>query len=238
MANRRMFSKDIVRSDAFLSMPLSAQALYFHLGMEADDDGILSNPLAVKDMIHATNDDLALLISKKFVIAFEGGFIIIKGWRINNIIRADRKKPTQYPELLNKLSIESNNSYHLLDDKEVVDNQVTTKCQPSDNQMSAQDRLGKDSIGQFSKGKDNLLKGLEVLKENIINNCKEENIKIKKDDQPLETSENELSDKEIQVALLYKSIVEHKFRLLTPTEQELYDRYLKFEKDKMLDKPF
>ncbi|MFA5283945.1 MAG: hypothetical protein WC366_05530 [Bacilli bacterium] len=236
MANRRMFSKDIVRSDAFLTMPLSAQALYYHLGMEADDDGILSNPLAVKDMIHATNDDLSLLISKKFVIAFEGGFIIIKGWRINNIIRADRKKPTQYPELLSKLSIESNNSYHLKDDKDIIDIQLTTKCQPSDNQMSAQVRLGQVSVGKVSKGKDNLLQGLEVLKENIINNCKEEN--IKKDGQSLETSENELSDKEIQVALLYKSIVEHKFRSLTPTEQELYDRYLKFEKDKMLDKPF
>ena len=73
-----MFSQQITDSDAFLDMPLSTQALYFHLGMSADDDGFLNNPKRTMRLIGASEDDLKLLIAKNFVIAFDSGIMVIK----------------------------------------------------------------------------------------------------------------------------------------------------------------
>ena len=92
MAEKRMFSTRITGSDAFLDMPLSSRCLYFHLGMEADDDGFLNNAKTIQRMIGASEDDLKLLISKSFVIMFGSGVMVIKHWNINNYIRNDRKK--------------------------------------------------------------------------------------------------------------------------------------------------
>ena len=105
MANKRMFCLDIVNSDAFLDMPLSAQALYFHLGMRADDDGFVGNPKSIQRLAGASQDDLMLLITKRFLIAFDNGVIAIKHWRMNNYIQKERKKDTTYIELLNSLEV-------------------------------------------------------------------------------------------------------------------------------------
>ena len=78
MAERRMFAKTITESDAFLDMPLSTQALYFHLGMNADDDGFVNSPKRIQRLAGASEDDLRLLIAKRFVLAFESGIIVIK----------------------------------------------------------------------------------------------------------------------------------------------------------------
>lgn len=98
MAERRMFAKTIIDSDAFLDMPLSAQALYFHLSMRADDDGFVNNPKKISRMIGASDDDCKLLIMKRFIITFESGVIVIKHWKIHNYIQKDRYKPTVYQE--------------------------------------------------------------------------------------------------------------------------------------------
>src|SRR3990167_3968350 len=89
MANRRMFSKDIVGSDAFLDMPATSQLLYFHLGMEADDDGFVSSPSRISRTIGANDDDIKVLLGKRFIIAFPSGIIVIKHWKINNSIQVD-----------------------------------------------------------------------------------------------------------------------------------------------------
>lgn len=115
MAERRMFAKTIIDSDAFLDMPLSAQALYFHLSMRADDDGFLNNPKRVIRTIGGNDDDFKLLIAKKFIIIFESGVIVIKHWKMHNYIRGDRKKDTNYPEEMSLLSIKENGAYTLLD---------------------------------------------------------------------------------------------------------------------------
>ena len=86
MANKRMFNIKIVDSDAFLDMPLSTQCLYFHLNMRADDDGFVGNPKRIQRLIGASDDDLKLLIVKKFILTFENGVIVIKHWRIHNKI--------------------------------------------------------------------------------------------------------------------------------------------------------
>ena len=113
MAERRMFSKTIVDSDAFLDMPLSTQALYFHLSMRADDDGFLNNTKRIQRLIGATDDDLKLLVMKRFVIPFEDGVVVIKHWRMNNYIRKDRYTQTVYREEFAMLSVKEDGSYAL-----------------------------------------------------------------------------------------------------------------------------
>lgn len=105
MAERRMFAKSIIDSDMFLDMPLSAQALYFHLSMRADDDGFINNPKRVQRMIGANDDDFKLLIAKQFIIPFDSGIVVIKHWRIHNYIRSDRYKPTIYSDEKATLSL-------------------------------------------------------------------------------------------------------------------------------------
>lgn len=134
MAERRMFAKTIIDSDAFLDMPHSTQLLYFHLSMRADDDGFINNPKNIMRMIGCKDDDLSVLITKKFIIPFENGIVVIKHWRVHNYIAKDRYKETKYKEEKAMLTLDENNSY-------------TTCIQPV-YKMDTQDRLGKDSIGK------------------------------------------------------------------------------------------
>lgn len=114
MANKRMFNMKIVDSDAFLDMPLSTQCLYFHLNMRADDDGFVGNPKRIKNLIGASDDDLKLLIAKRFLLVFEDGVIVIKHWRMHNTIRKDRYTQTVYTDELKQLGVKENKSYTML----------------------------------------------------------------------------------------------------------------------------
>lgn len=111
MAEKRMFAKKIIDSDAFLEMPLSAQALYFHLNMRADDDGFVNNPRRITEYVNASQDDLKILIMKRFVLCFDSGVIVIKHWRIHNTLKSDRYHPTDYQEEFAKLWIKENKAY-------------------------------------------------------------------------------------------------------------------------------
>ncbi len=155
MAERRMFTQKIVDSDAFLDMPLSTQALYFHLNMRADDDGFVNNSKKIQRMIGASEDDLKLLIVKRFVLAFENGVIVIKHWRMHNLLRKDRYNPTQYKAQKASLLLKDNGAYTEIEAPIPVDSlpdtQSATAWQPNGNQMATQDsivkyRLGKESI--------------------------------------------------------------------------------------------
>lgn len=141
-----MFAKTIIDSDAFLDMPLSTQSLYFHLSMRADDDGFINNPKKIQRMIGASEDDLKLLVAKRFILAFENGVIVIKHWRMHNAIRKDRYTPTQYQEQMSMLMIKDNKSYTEINH----DNHLATTRQPLGNQVQPQVRLGKDRIGKGS----------------------------------------------------------------------------------------
>ena len=123
MAVKRMFTMKIVDSDSFLDMPLSTQCLYFHLNMRADDDGFIGNPRRVAKLIGCNDDDLKLLIAKRFVIGFENGVIVIKHWRMHNTIKSDRYSPTAYQDELKMLGIKDNKSYTLN-----LENETETKC--------------------------------------------------------------------------------------------------------------
>ena len=147
MAERRMFARTIIDSDAFLDMPLSTQSLYFHLSMRADDDGFINNPKKIQRMIGASEDDLKLLIAKNFIIPFENGIVVIKHWKIHNYIRGDRYKETVYQEQKEMLIEKENKAYSLLSPNGI----------PKDNQLvyqsETQVRLGKDRLGKDRLGK-------------------------------------------------------------------------------------
>ena len=132
MAERRMFAKTVIDSDAFLDMPLSTQSLYFHLSMRADDDGFNNNPKKVQRMIGASDDDLKLLILKKFIIPFDNGIIVIKHWKIHNYIQKDRYRETVYQEEKAMLQTNKNKSY--------------TLCIQDGYDLDTQVRIGKESI--------------------------------------------------------------------------------------------
>ena len=156
MSERRMFAKTIIDSDAFLDMPTSAQALYFHLGMRADDEGFVNAPKKIMRSVGSNDDDLRLLIAKRFLIPFDSGVVVIKHWRIHNYIRGDRLHETAYEEERAMLTIKKNGAYSIGDDVMSVtcqstDGQLTVNC-PS-NVSIGKDSIGKDSIGQDSKGK-------------------------------------------------------------------------------------
>lgn len=136
MAERRMFAKTIIDSDAFLDMPLSTQALYFHLGMRADDDGFVNSPKKIQRAVGAAEDDLRILITKNFIIPFDSGVIVIKHWNINNYIQNDRYHPTAYIEEKNQLCQKDNRAYTLMG----------TGCIQDGYRMDTQNRLDKTSI--------------------------------------------------------------------------------------------
>ena len=111
MPEKRMFTKKITESDAFLDMPLSSQCLYFHLNMSADDDGFVNNPKRVMRTIGASEDDLKLLIAKAFLLVFENGVVVIKHWWMHNTLKNDRYKPTDYQEEKELLAQKTNKAY-------------------------------------------------------------------------------------------------------------------------------
>jgi hypothetical protein len=140
-----MFAKTIIDSDAFLDMPLSAQALYFHLSMRADDDGFINNPKKIQRMIGNSDDDAKLLITKQFIIPFESGIVVIKHWRIHNYIQKDRYKETTYTKEKSMLKVNDNNTYGMLD----------TTCIHDVYSLDTQVRLGKNRLesGENREGK-------------------------------------------------------------------------------------
>ena len=147
MANRRMFAKTIIDSDAFLDMPPSSQVLYFHLAMRADDDGFINNPKTIMRMVGAKDDDIKLLVAKRFIIPFESGVVVIKHWRIHNYIQKDRYTETKYIDEKNQLIINEKNAYSL--------KQIRLLDDENDNVyiLDTQVRKGKDRL---ELGKDRL----------------------------------------------------------------------------------
>ena len=149
MAQRRMFNKKITETDLFLDMPMSAQCLYFHLNMSADDDGFIGNVKTVKRMIGASDDDLKILMAKEFIIPFESGVVVIKDWKIHNYIRSDRYAETVYLEEKRQLSVSDNGRY-ALGVPDVIPN-VIPNVIPTVDGWDTQDRLCKDRLGKYKK---------------------------------------------------------------------------------------
>lgn len=140
MAERRMFAKTIIDSDVFLDMPLSTQALYFHLSMRADDEGFVGNPKKIMRMVGASEDDLKILIMKRYILTFDSGIVVIKHWKIHNYIQNDRFKETTYLEEKSTLSLDGKRAY--------------TECTQNVSKLETQVSIGKESIDKDSTKKE------------------------------------------------------------------------------------
>lgn len=155
MSERRMFAKTIIDSDAFLDMPHSTQLLYFHLSMRADDEGFINNPKSIMRNVGCKDDDIKLLIAKKFIIPFDSGIVVIKHWRIHNYIQKDRFVETKYKEERATLALDENKAY-------------TTSKTPCIQNVSITDTqysIGKDSIGKDSIEKDKTKEEKKIFNE-------------------------------------------------------------------------
>lgn len=139
MANRRMFSLDVVDTDKFLDMPATSQNLYFHLGMRADDDGFVSSPKKITKLVNCGDDDLEVLVSRGFIIKMGDGIVVIRHWKQNNYIQSDRYKPTVYQNQLELLAVD--NGVYELD----------TGCIQDVSKTEAQYSIGKERIEKERK---------------------------------------------------------------------------------------
>lgn len=139
MAQRRMFNKVITNSDDFLDMPVSSQNLYFHLGMNADDDGFINNWKSIIKLTGSKEDDLKVLIAKQYIIPFESGVIVIKHWRLNNYLQKDRINPTSFQDEFNQLSLDKNTNIY----------EMYTECIHSIDKYSIEE----NSIDKFRRDK-------------------------------------------------------------------------------------
>ena len=181
MARKRMFTMIIVDSDAFLDMPLSTQCLYFHLNMRADDDGFVGNPKRIAKLIGSNDDDLKLLIAKRFVLLFEDGVIVIKHWRIHNTLSRDRYVETSYTDEKKELFLKDNGSYSLtngnsIDDTKLIErsNRQTQKRRKIDERKTHSDKdigldkdLELDLDTELDKDKEKDINDLIVSKDTI-----------------------------------------------------------------------
>lgn len=140
MAERRMFAKSIIDSDAFLDMPATARLLYYDLAMRADDDGFVNSPKKIMRIVGASMDDLNVLAMKKFILPFDNGVVVIKHWRIHNYIRKDTYNGTHYIEEMALLEYDENKAYRFKNDVR----------QRAVDEPSTQVRLGKESLGKDS----------------------------------------------------------------------------------------
>ena len=138
MAERRMFTKKVTDDDNFMQLSSSAQALYLHLSMSADDDGFCNQVSVCMFKAHASVQDLSALLEKRYIYQFENGVIVIKHWRMANALRKDRYTPTAFQEELAQLKLKDNGSYtrRLPDGCQTVD-----ACLP-------QDRLEENSLDE------------------------------------------------------------------------------------------
>lgn len=153
LAQKRMFTMKIVDSDAFLEMPLSTQCLYFHLNMRADDDGFIGNPKRIMKITGASEDDLRLLIAKRFVLTFEDGVIVIKHWRMHNTLSRDRYAETSYTDEKKMLLLKDNGSYSLTGGNPIDDTRLIER-----SGRQTQQRRSKDAIKTLS----DIDKGLDI----------------------------------------------------------------------------
>lgn len=166
MAEKRMFAKTIVLSDEFLDMPPTARCLYFTLSMLADDDGFCNAPRSIMRQCGASNDDMKILLAKKFVLAFDSGVIVIKHWRINNYLQADRYTPTKYKDEKAQLELDENKAYRRSD--HAIEGDVYTECVYTDKVS-----IDKNSIDKISKDNSAHARFIKPTLEEVAEYCKE-----------------------------------------------------------------
>lgn len=219
MGKRRMFSKDIVRSDAFLELPISSQALYFQLGMDTDDRGYIPNARSLVRMLGANQGDLEPLVAKGFILVRGDSLLLQKHFRINNYIQRDRFKETTYINDLKQLFIEENGAYTTDKNKGVLMNctkkdteciqdgyDLYTKCIPkvSKEKISKEKKIDKlDELDENKTANADFVQN-DFIKRLINDNYIQQNdLELEKYKELYELLKTHYSDKHIAIVLSY-----------------------------------
>ena len=170
MAQKRMFDKTITNSDEFLDMPDSSQNLYFHLSMNADDDGFVNNWKSIMRMTGHKQDDLKVLTAKQFIIPFDSGVIVIRHWRINNYLRNDRYVETKFKDEKSKLSLDDNlvyqldtNGRHSIDKNRIVKNSIEEKEIYKEKESKKSKKPTLEEIKEYCLERDNNINAEQFL---------------------------------------------------------------------------
>ena len=170
MANKRMFTMKIVDSDAFLDMPLSTQALYFHLNMRADDDGFVGNPKKIMRLIGATDDDFRILVAKNFLLLFDNGVIVIKHWRMHNTLSSGRYHETSYLSEKEILLLKKNGAYSLTEGEKIDDAKLLEMADRQSRRTKDEQKTNADIDKDIDKDINNISsKKIEIDYQEIIN---------------------------------------------------------------------
>lgn len=153
MAKKRMFHINIINSDEFIDMPLSAQALYMHLNMNADDEGFINSPKRIQRYIGASDDDVKILIAKGFIIPFESGVVVVTHWKQHNTIQSDRFTETLCIDEKSMLSVNNKKEYFVgnsIDEIDCKQNGNILETNSIQNGNADKISLDKNSIGENS----------------------------------------------------------------------------------------
>ena len=219
MAQRRMFSQKVTETDKFLDMGMTAQSLYFHLGMNADDDGFVGNPKSIKRMIGASEDDLKALVEKDYLIVFEDGVVVIKDWRVSNYVKPDRYTPTIYTDDRRLIGLDKNKRYQFVPDLEPERNQVGTKLEPK--RIQSGDKMEPECIQNGSKNNGNFFEenpqlqrgqGIRTMEPNWNQNGTEMDPQVRLGKDRLSKSKDSLNTTSTTLNLYYKGLENQKFK--------------------------
>ena len=219
MAQRRMFSQKVTETDKFLDMGLTAQSLYFHLGMNADDDGFVGNPKSIKRMIGASEDDLKALVEKDYLIVFDDGVVVIKDWRVSNYVKPDRYTPTIYTDDRKLIGLDKNKRYQFVPDLEPERNQVGTEMEPK--RIQSGDKMEPECIQNGSEKNSNFFEenpqsqrgqGINAMEPNWNQNGTEMDPQVRLGKDRLSKSKDSLNTTSTTLNLYYKGLENQKFK--------------------------
>ncbi|MBD5806852.1 DnaD domain protein [Limosilactobacillus walteri] len=219
MAQRRMFSQKVTETDKFLDMGMTAQSLYFHLGMNADDDGFVGNPKSIKRMIGASEDDLKALVEKDYLIVFDDGVVVIKDWRVSNYVKPDRYTPTIYTDDRKLIGLDKNKRYQFVSDLETDRNQVGTEMEPK--RIQSGDKMEPECIQNGSKNNSNFFEenpqpqrgqGISTMEPNWNQNGTEMDPQVRLGKDRLSKSKDSLNTTSTTLNLYYKGLENQKFK--------------------------
>ena len=219
MAQRRMFSQKVTETDKFLDMGMTAQSLYFHLGMNADDDGFVGNPKSIKRMIGASEDDLKALVEKDYLIVFDDGVVVIKDWRVSNYVKPDRYTPTIYTDDRKLIGLDKNKRYQFVSDLETERNQVGTEMKPK--RIQSGDKVEPECIQNGSKNNSNFFEenpqlqrgqGISTMEPNWNQNGTEMDPQVRLGKDRLSKSKDSLNTTSTTLNLYYKGLENQKFK--------------------------
>ena len=195
MATKRMFSPDVVESDLFLDMSHSAQLLYFHLSMNADNEGFVNNPKTIIRIIGVDKEYLNELINSNFVIPFDSGVMVITHWKQNNNLDEKRMKKTIFVNEKKSLIVENNIYIHVDSDTELLNSMELHGNRSNSKKLHA-------SIVENSIVENNIVEN-SIVENNIVeNSIVENNIKEKEKEDIKELSNIKSSNKEHEKFLI------------------------------------